>query len=70
MTTNNFDHTQLSTMSQRVAAWCDWNDLPMPELKSDVEDIFVTHEFGKWIWSSNICIEWLILGDPKAFGVA
>ena len=58
----------LTTQRGRVAAWCDWFDLPEPKLKYRSGSL-LTSSVG-WIHEAGASIDWIVLGDPRGMAIA
>lgn len=53
----------LTTQRGRVAAWCQWFDLPEPKLRYRNGDLLTSSI--DWISSVGASIDWIVCGDPK-----
>lgn len=71
--TNDFavyDHKDLMTFAQRVAAWCHWFDLPAPELPQSDGGLVLGDGLPNWKKFTPCSLDCIVCGDPRGLAFA
>lgn len=58
-----FEHSDLATPEQRVAAWCQWFDLPAPDLPKKDGELLLSDDLLDWLKENTVSVDWIVCGD-------
>lgn len=59
----------IATCEGRIAQFCEWFDLPLPDFKFDPEEptaILLTDDLVQWTYDAGASFDWIFVGSAKA----